>query len=273
MRELDRHPRQSDTHAPASEASPEAGCDTAAQLPKLVVIGGGRAGLSFAAGLRKAGHLIPEPLGRLEAPPPSTAIVLVCVPDSDIAQVAADLPTHMLVGHCSGASDESVLGRERGFTIHPLMTLDGSADALEGAYAAISGSDEDALAAAHGIAEALGMTPFRLSPDDRPAYHAAASIASNFLITIQAAAQDLAMTTGMPPQALVPLVRATLSNWEQRGPDSLTGPVARGDLETVMLQRAAVKERAPGMLDLFDTLCSATESLRDGASEFHGAAR
>src|SRR5438270_836831 len=81
------------------------------------------------------------------------------------------------------------------------------------------------------------------------AHHAAASIASNFLITLEGAAERLAATAGVERTLLVPLVQATVSNWAALGAEqALTGPVARGDRGTVEAQRAAVAERTPELV-------------------------
>jgi predicted short-subunit dehydrogenase-like oxidoreductase (DUF2520 family) len=106
------------------------------------------------------------------------------------------------------------------------------------------------------------LNPFEVADQDRVAYHAAASIASNFLITLEAAAERLAATAGVDREALIPLVRATVENWATLGAeDALTGPVARGDAQTVERQRAAVAERTPELLALFDALAGATRAL------------
>jgi predicted short-subunit dehydrogenase-like oxidoreductase (DUF2520 family) len=112
------------------------------------------------------------------------------------------------------------------------------------------------------LAESLGMRPFAVADEDRAAYHAAASIASNFLVTLEAAAERLAAHAGAERELLVPLVRATVDNWAQLGPErALTGPLVRGDEETVARQRDAIAERAPELLALFDALADATRSL------------
>ena len=106
------------------------------------------------------------------------------------------------------------------------------------------------------------MSAVELDDRDRAAYHAAASIASNFLVTVEAAAERLAATAGVERELLVPLVRATVENWARLGPQrALTGPVARGDEATVARQRAAVAERTPELLTLFDALVDATRAL------------
>ena len=94
------------------------------------------------------------------------------------------------------------------------------------------------------------MRPVEVADDDRAAYHAAASIAANFLVTLEGAAERLAATAGVPRELLVPLARAALENWAAKGAEqALTGPVARGDEATIARQRAAIEERAPDLLD------------------------
>jgi predicted short-subunit dehydrogenase-like oxidoreductase (DUF2520 family) len=106
------------------------------------------------------------------------------------------------------------------------------------------------------------MLPVEIAEADRPAYHAAASIASNFLITLEAVAERIGAAVGLEREQLVPLVRATIENWSRLGPErALTGPVARGDEATVARQRAAVDEVAPELLPLFDELVTATRAL------------
>ncbi|MDQ6751229.1 MAG: DUF2520 domain-containing protein, partial [Actinomycetota bacterium] len=108
----------------------------------------------------------------------------------------------------------------------------------------------------------LGMRPFAIAEEDRAAYHAAASMASNFLVTLEGAAERLAATTGADRALLAPLVRATVENWAANGAQrALTGPLVRGDDATVGLQREAVAERAPELLELFDALADATRAL------------
>jgi predicted short-subunit dehydrogenase-like oxidoreductase (DUF2520 family) len=96
----------------------------------------------------------------------------------------------------------------------------------------------------------------------------AASIAANFLITVEAAAERIGATAGLPRAALVPLVRAAVENWAAAGPrQALTGPIARGDEATVTRQRTVIAERTPDLLELFDALAAATRALAtDGAA-------
>jgi predicted short-subunit dehydrogenase-like oxidoreductase (DUF2520 family) len=186
--------------------------------------------------------------------------VLLCVPDAEIAAAATCVAGGPLVGHVSGATTLAPLAGHEAFSLHPLMTVpaDG-APVFAGASAAVAGATPRALAFAEELAAALGMTPFTVPDEDRASYHAAASIASNYLVTLQAAAERL---LGHDRALLAPLVRATVANWERLGPErALTGPIARGDEATVERQRAAVAERAPDLLPLFDSLAGATRDL------------
>ncbi len=225
----------------------------------ISVIGRGRLGFALAAALNAG-----EPLGR-GSDGAGADIVLLCVPDAEIAPAAALVQQGRLVGHCSGATTLAPLAPHEAFSLHPLMTVasgaGGHAD-FSGARCAVAGSTPRALAAAHDLAARLGMIAVEIDDADRAAYHAAASMASNFLITLEGAAERLLATTGAQRELLVPLVRATVENWAALGAErALTGPIARGDHATVERQRDAVAERAPELLELFDALADATREM------------
>ncbi len=229
---------------------------------RIAIVGPGRLGAAVAATLR--GHddfELTGPLGR-GADAAGSDVVLLCVPDREIGPAAAAIMPGRLVGHCSGATGLEPLAPHEAFSLHPLMTVTGSGTELAGATAAIDGSTPRALATAEALARALRMASVRVHAEDRAAYHAAASIASNFLITLEAAAERLAATAGVHRTALAPLVRASVENWAALGPErALTGPVARGDEHTVARQREAIVARAPDLVDLFDALTTATRTL------------
>jgi predicted short-subunit dehydrogenase-like oxidoreductase (DUF2520 family) len=228
---------------------------------RLAIVGPGRVGTAFVTALRRAGYEIIGPLGRGATGRGANA-VLLCVPDAEIAGAATQIAPGPLVGHCSGATGLGPLAPHEAFSLHPLMTVTVHGAVFAGAGAAIAGSTPRALALAAALARALQMQPVEIADEDRPAYHAAASIASNFLITLEAAAERLGAGVGLQREQLVPLVRATVENWARLGPTrALTGPVARGDETTIVRQRAAVAETAPELLALFDALVSATRAL------------
>jgi predicted short-subunit dehydrogenase-like oxidoreductase (DUF2520 family) len=228
---------------------------------RLAVVGRGRVGFSLARALRDAGYDVDGPLGR-GADGHGAEAVLLCVPDAEIASAASNIGPGPVVGHCSGATGLGVLAPHEAFSLHPLMTVTAEGADFAGAGAAIAGTTPRALALAAGLARALSMHPVEIAAQDRAAYHAAASIASNFLVTLEAAAERIAATVGLERAQLVPLVRATVENWARLGPErALTGPVARGDFATVARQRDAVADAAPELVDLFDALVAATSEL------------
>jgi predicted short-subunit dehydrogenase-like oxidoreductase (DUF2520 family) len=234
-------------------------------LARVGIVGSGRVGGSVAAGLRRAGYEVEGPLGRGdELSRPSARVVLLCVPDGDIADAARTVPPFARVlGHTSGATPLTALGDRNAFGLHPLQTVPTPDTDLAGAGCAIAGSSEEALAVARELAEALGMDPFEIDDSQRAAYHAAASIASNYLLALEDAAEQVAGEAGIAPadarRLLGPLVRQTVENWVEHGAAAaLTGPVARGDDATVERQRAAVP---PHLLPLFDELTERTRAL------------
>lgn len=230
----------------------------------VAVVGAGRLGRALSRALAEAGLEVHGPLGRGDAVPDAD-VVLLCVPDGEIPNAARALAGAVgLVGHTSGATPLDGVD----FGLHPLQTFvgDEGLDAFRGIGCAIAGRTPDALQAAHALAAALGATPFAIDDDARPAYHAAASIASNFLVTLQDAAERVASAAGLDPEdaraLLAPLVRATVENWAAHGPEAaLTGPVARGDARTVERQRAGIAAAAPELLPLFDVLAERTRAL------------
>jgi predicted short-subunit dehydrogenase-like oxidoreductase (DUF2520 family) len=166
------------------------------------------------------------------------------------------------VGHVSGATPLTNVD----FGLHPLQTVTGPETSFDGCGCAIAGSTPEALELARGLALAARMEPFEIDDSARAAYHAAASIASNFVVTLEWMAERVAAAAGIEPadarKMLAPLVGQTVDNWASLGPaGALTGPVARGDELTVQRQRAAVADAAPDLLPAFDALVDATRSL------------
>jgi predicted short-subunit dehydrogenase-like oxidoreductase (DUF2520 family) len=210
------------------------------------VIGSGRVGSAVAARLGERGIAV-EPDGSL---------VVICVPDDAIAAVAAGIPEGPWVAHVSGATPLAALEpHRRRFSIHPLQTFTRARgpEQLDGAWCALTAETEEARAAGLWLAETLGLRPFALDDDARPLYHAGASIASNYLVTLHAVASDLFRAAGAPPEALVPLMQRTIENGFE-----LTGPIERGDWETVEAHRRAIRAARPEVEPLYDVLAEAT---------------
>jgi predicted short-subunit dehydrogenase-like oxidoreductase (DUF2520 family) len=237
----------------------------------LGIVGKGRLGTALSAALREAAYEVDGPVGRGQIP--AGDAILLCVPDAEITAAAETVAgSARLVGHTSGATSLAALrpaarGGAHVFGFHPLQTFAGNGTPdLRGIGCAIAGSTPEALEAARSIADALGMVPFELPDHKRAAYHAAASVASSFLVTLQAMAEEVARDAGLEPaqarRLLAPLVRKTVENWVELGPAAaLTGPVARGDETTVTAQRQAVSAASPQLLPPFDALVERTRAI------------
>jgi len=115
---------------------------------------------------------------------------------------------------------------------------------------------------AFSIATQLRMEAIEVPDSARALYHAAASVASNYLVTLEDAAEQLASSTGIERRHLARLAQSALDNWsELGGPNALTGPIARGDEATVRRQRAAVEGTASHLLPFWDAMADATRTL------------
>ncbi|MDX6493469.1 MAG: hypothetical protein QOH02_1404 [Gaiellaceae bacterium] len=211
------------------------------------IVGHGRVGSAIAARLRERGVSMPEA---------GADLVLLCVPDRAIAEVAQSLEPGPWIAHTSGATPLSALDpHTRRFGLHPLQTFvpDGGGAQLDGSYAAVTAETNEGRAHGFALAEMLGLEPFVLAEDARPLYHAGAAIASNYLVTLHAVASELFEEAGAPPEALVPLMRRTIENGFE-----LTGPIARGDWETVEAHRRAIRSVRPELEPVYEVLAEAT---------------
>jgi predicted short-subunit dehydrogenase-like oxidoreductase (DUF2520 family) len=212
----------------------------------VTIIGSGRVGSAVAARLRERGVAVE----------PEADLVVLCVPDDAIADVAADVPVGPWLAHVSGATSLTALEpHERRFSVHPLQTFTRARgpEQLEGAWAAVTAETDEARAGGRWLAETLGLRPFDLDDAARPLYHAGAAIASNYLVTLHAVASDLLRAAGAPAEALVPLMQRTIENGFE-----LTGPIERGDWETVEAHRRAIRAARPELEPLYDVLAEAT---------------
>ncbi|MCA1682864.1 MAG: DUF2520 domain-containing protein, partial [Actinobacteria bacterium] len=212
----------------------------------IKVIGSGRVGSALTARLHERGIAVDE----------DGEVVLLCVPDSAIRDVARTVEPGPWVAHVSGATPLSTLDpHRRRFSLHPLQTftLARGPEQFDGAWAAVTSESDEARAAGFGLAELLGLQPFELADDARPLYHAGAAIASNYVVTLHEVASELFRAAGAPPEALVPLMRRTIDNDFE-----LTGPIERGDWETVEAHRRAIRAARPELEPLYDVLAEAT---------------
>ena len=193
-------------------------------------------------------------------------IVFVTTPDAVIPAVVSQIQWHpgQNVVHCSGADTTEVLeparimGAQTG-VLHPLQTFASVRQAIDniaGTTFAIEADEEALNGLLKGISEALDGTWIELKASDKVVYHAAAVIASNYLVTLVKLADDLWETFGIPREqatkALLPLLHGTLNNIADVGiPQCLTGPIARGDTGTVVKHLEALKKEAPDVLPVY----------------------
>jgi predicted short-subunit dehydrogenase-like oxidoreductase (DUF2520 family) len=221
------------------------------------VIGAGRVGSAVHARL---GERLPEArLTGRELACDGADLVVVCVPDRAIGEVARAVPVGPWVTHTSGATLLGALDpHRRRFALHPLQTFQPGLGPgqLDGAWAAVSAESDNAREAGFELARLLGLEPFELDDADRPVYHAAATVAAAFLSTLHGAAADLMDAAGAPPEALAPLMRRTMDNGFLP-----TGPFVRGDHETVAAHVAAIRARRPLLEPMYRALADTTERL------------
>jgi predicted short-subunit dehydrogenase-like oxidoreductase (DUF2520 family) len=203
-------------------------------------------------------------------PPPSeTTAVILAVPDRALAEVSHDLaasgpaPPGCSALHLSGAISADVLAPLHGAgyaigSLHPLQTVADpwlSGARVTGIAFAIAG-EPTAVLAARRIVNALEGIPLVIPPNLRPLYHAAAVMASNYIVAIVAAATRMMQQAGVAESdalpALMPLVEGTVDNLRHLGiHTSLTGPIARGDVDTIRLHLARL---SPDELPLYSAL-------------------
>jgi predicted short-subunit dehydrogenase-like oxidoreductase (DUF2520 family) len=194
--------------------------------------------------------------------------VFLTTPDDMIADVASALVWHpgQIVIHCSGVHSVDILEPAHKYgayvcCLHPLQTFAGIDEAIRnisGSTFALEG-DDAAQDTARGIAKALNGNIITLKAGDKVLYHVAAVTLSNYLVTLMKTAADLWQSFGIPQEeavkALLPLLKGTVNNIENVGmPGCLTGPIARGDVETIRRHISALEKSHPQSVDIYRAL-------------------
>ena len=202
----------------------------------------------------------------------SADILFITTSDSSIENVVDTLAEDgaffagQIVVHMSGSQSSEILERAQAFgakilSVHPLQSFAGTDLAIKnlpGSIFSIEG-DREAYGAAVCIVETLGGEYFFIDRKAKPLYHAGACVVSNYLVTLIDFGAKLLETTGIPKgmalKALMPLIAGTVNNIENIGiPKALTGPIARGDLSTVLKHLDCLEEMAPELLKLYSWL-------------------
>jgi pantoate--beta-alanine ligase len=207
----------------------------------------GRVGSALSARLAERGIALTED---------DPELVLLCVPDRAIPDAARAVTPGPWIAHVSGATPLAALSpHTRRFGLHPLQTFTTrrGAEQLDGAFAAVSSESDDARDAGLSLARLLGLQPFVLDDARRAAYHAGAATASNFLVTLRCAGGSLLEAAGAPPEALDPLMRRVIENDFE-----LTGPIERGDWETVARHLEAIRRERPELERAYRALADLT---------------
>jgi len=213
------------------------------------VVGAGRVGTAVAARLSES---LPTRLTGRGLEVGDADLVVLCVPDRAVSEVAAAIPVGPWITHTSGARALDALDpHARRFSLHPLQTFvrNRGPEQLDGAWAAVSADKAEALEAAFHLADLLRVRPFEVKDEDRLVYHAGAVMAQAFLVAVHSAAADLFEEAGAPPEALLPLMRRTIENDFE-----LTGPATRGDWETIEQHLEEIRGRRPELEAMYRAL-------------------
>ena len=266
--------------------------------PSVTIIGAGAMGRVLAMRLRERGYpvlaVISKTRSRAETLahevgariasdslhdlPAESRLIVCCIPDGKLDEVASRLSRlahpwrKTVVLHTSGALPAGVLQPlsdegARTLSFHPLQALTATSgpDALEGVYAGIEG-DPPSLAAGIELAVGLGMRYLILSAEAKPRYHLAASVVSNYLVTLNAIVQQILQSLDIDrataQEVMAPLIKGTLANLADSSPeDALTGPIVRGDLETVHKHGLALRRHLPHLIPIYASLAMETVTL------------
>jgi len=222
----------------------------------IAIVGGGRMGAGLASALGAGGERVllwsrREATGAVEGAVAGAGTIILAVPDDAIAEVAAGLAhagtisRDQVVLHLSGLHDRSILeplaasGAALG-SLHPLQSIADPATAAarwRGAYAAVEG-DPVAIAEADRVAGLLGLIAVRLPPGAKARYHAGAVVAANYVVALAGVAERFAVEAGIDPalaaRMYLPMISGAAANLREAPPaEALTGPVRRGDVETI----------------------------------------
>lgn len=207
-------------------------------------------------------------------------IVLLTVNDESIEQLAKQLSPELkqdaVLAHCSGSLDSEILEHSNNqyyvASVHPLNTFPNPAQSIQllndskhGSFVFCEG-DEQALKLLIPIFESIHFTARTISKESKPLYHAAAVFACNYLVTLMDASLSTAELAKINRddywQAIQPMLKNTLHNIDQKGTEqSLSGPIARGDFETVEKHLNILQQRSPDIKELYKALEKQTKSL------------
>lgn len=257
---------------------------------KIIIIGAGRVGTALAVALKNSGYKIHTVVSRrfdsakklakrvdcknyTEDPVMACKngeILFITTPDDVIEKVCKKISSYLkpnaLVIHTSGALSSGILksAKKRGASVlsmHPCQSFGDTESAFKtipGSYFCLEG-DKEAIEVGKRIVLDIGCHPFVISSDEKPLYHIACCILSNYLFTTANAGIKILESLNIKhEEALkisIPLIKGTVHNIEKIGiPDGLTGPIERGDIETIRRHIQVLKKTMPEFLSLYKKL-------------------
>jgi predicted short-subunit dehydrogenase-like oxidoreductase (DUF2520 family) len=212
---------------------------------------------------------------------PDADVVFVATPDAAIQSVCDEIAMQngfkkgASVFHCSGVHSSEILASARQCgthigSLHPLQSFASVEQALQivsGCTCTFEG-DPELLPLARELVEEIGANFIQIRVQDKPLYHAAAVVASNYLVTLLDLAIEMNQLIGISEKsaikAFLPLIRGTLHNVENLGIHrALTGPIVRGDIDTITSHIEAIKTRAPQLFSLYMALGNSTVAIAE----------
>lgn len=266
------------------------------ESPSIVIVGAGALGGALASALTRSGYAVDAVLSRTEESarrlaeqvgagaftdparlPETLDWAFLCVPDDELASVAEMLGgTGLeLAAHTSGRypADQIAALAAQGIHIasfHPLQSFVPGVEAeWKGVPVALEG-DERAVSRLEELARSLGARPFRIDASQKARYHLAASVASNFMVTLEALAFELFSSLGWSEEETrafaAPLLETTLRRTLAQGPEAaLSGPVVRGDRQTLIAHLETLRDERPDLLPAYAAMATETVRLAVGA--------
>lgn len=246
--------------------------------PSISIFGLGRVGGVLQKSLSDSGYKIKSVFSR-ETFPDSVDelgdLIFLTVQDSEIGNLTNKLTASFsdysdkFIIHCSGTLDASVLEpfRSKGAEIasfHPLKAITLNDNSLENVWFDMDGDDE-VLKLLKKIAKDFNAQSFEVKPEAKPLLHAAAVVSANYVVTLMKLATDLAKAGDIDPEvalkALLPLTESSITNIKEKGfQEALTGPIARGDEETIK-EHVKILKKHPDLLSIYKKLGYLTVEL------------
>lgn len=246
--------------------------------PSITIFGEGRVGTALSKSFKSAGFTMQSCFNSSSFPASYDDLgdlIFLTVPDGVIQELADKICNQFedfegkTIVHCSGTLSSKVFNsfEQKNANIgsfHPLKAVTHGQDSFENVWFDIEG-DSTAVILLNEIAKAFNANSFEISIEAKPLLHAAAVVSSNYLVTLIQIAVQIAEVGGIDSktahQVLLPLAESTLNNINEKGIEaSLTGPIARGDVDTLTKHQSVLKDQK-SLLDIYNQLGELTVPL------------